>query len=251
MYNHKFCEIFVSDSPRKGRALKKYSRAKLSSNKELITQQIVDKGEEGGAHPSTFPCLTFLQAAGILDDFLTLVRRIGLTSYMQDERVQYATLTKTFVESFSFTNNLFKPYVSFKIYGRPYTMTLKKFCEILGLGTAGMVKKIPAQPTNLLELYRGMTNDDNRRAQQGKIRNIQLPAIRYFAYYLATSVLGRENTSYISNYHLAFLAAALNNEIRYNLGSLIARRLAAKGPIYGGIIDARVVAILDIVVDPN
>jgi hypothetical protein len=49
-----------------------------------------------------------------------------------------------------------------------------------------------------------VTNDDERTAQRGKIRNIQLPAIRYFAYYLATSILGRENTSNISNYHLAF-----------------------------------------------
>ena len=77
-------------------------------------------------------------------------------------------------------------------------MTLKRFCEILGIGTAGTVKNIPTQPTYLLELYHGITNDDNRRAQRGKIRNIQLPAIRYFAYYLDTSVLGRENTSNFS-----------------------------------------------------
>src|SRR3954471_21543029 len=114
-----------------------------------------------------------------------------------------------------------------------------------------MMKKIPAQLANLLELYHGITNDDDRRAQRGRIRNIQLPAIRYFAYYLATSVLRRENTSNISNYHLDFLVAALNNETRYNLGSLIARRLAAKGPIYGGIIAARVVSALDLSVDPN
>ena len=55
-----------------------------------------------------------------------------------------------------------------------------------------------------------MTNDNDRTAQRDKIRNIQLPAIRYFVYYLATSVLGRENTSNISHYHLAFLATALN-----------------------------------------
>jgi hypothetical protein len=54
-----------------------------------------------------------------------------------------------------------------------------------------------------------VTNDDDRIAQRGKIRNIQLPAIRYFAYYLATSILGRENTSNISNYHLAFLELRL------------------------------------------
>src|SRR3954462_2661112 len=163
---------------------------------------------------------------------------------------QYGMLTKTFVESFSFTNSVFHPDVSFKVYGRSYHMTLKKFCGDLGLGTAGSAKKIPAQPADLLELYRGITNDDSRRAQRGKIKNIQLPAIRYFAYYLATCVLGRENTSNISNYHLAFLVAALNNEDKYNIGSLIARRLAAKGPIYGGIIATRIAATLNIIVNP-
>src|SRR4051812_24289880 len=99
-----------------------------------------------------------------------------------------------------FSNSPFKPDVSFQIYNRPFSMTLKNFCEILGIGMAGTVKKIPSQPTNLLELYRGITNDDDRRAQRGKIRNIQLPAIGYFAYYIATSVLGRENTSNIYKY---------------------------------------------------
>ena len=153
-------------------------------------------------------------------------------------------LTKTFVESFSFTNTPYQSTVSFKIYDLPFTMPLERFCSIVGVRMTGTVKKIQGRPADLLELYRGVTNDDDRVAQRGKIRNIQLPALRYFAYYLATSVLGRENTSNISNYHLAFLAAALNNDTRYNLGSLIARRLAARGPIYGGIIASRVVNAL-------
>src|SRR4051812_5407936 len=57
-------------------------------------------------------------------------------------------------------------------------MSLKKFCKALGLGTNGSSKKITALPADLLELYRGITNDDDRRAQRGKIKNIQLPAIR-------------------------------------------------------------------------
>jgi hypothetical protein len=96
-----------------------------------------------------------------------------------------------------------------------------------------------------------VTNDDDRTAQHGKIRNIPLPAIRYFAYYLATSILGRENTSNISKYHLAFLATALDVSKKYNLGALIAHRLAARGPIYGGIIAARIVAALGLSVAPN
>jgi hypothetical protein len=130
-------------------------------------------------------------------------------------------------------------------------MSLEKFCGILGIPMFGTAKKIQNQPTNLLELYRGVTNDDDRIAQRGKIRNIQLLTIRYFTYYLATSILGRGNTSNISNYHLAFLATALDVSKKYNLGALIARRLAARGPIYGGIIAARIVADLGLSIAPN
>jgi hypothetical protein len=63
-------------------------------------------------------------------------------------------------------------------------MSLEKFCDILGIPMFGIAKKMLQQPTYLLELYRGVTNDDDRIAQRGKIRNIQLPAIRYFTYYL-------------------------------------------------------------------
>jgi hypothetical protein len=115
----------------------------------------------------------------------------------------------------------------------------------------GTAKKIQNRPADLLELYRGVTNNDDRTARRGKIRNIQLPAIRYFANYLATSILGRENTSNISNYHLAFLATALGVSRKYNLGALIAHHLAARGPIYGGIIAARIVAALSLSIAPN
>jgi hypothetical protein len=195
--------------------------------------------------------LTFLSDAGILDEFLLLVDRVGLTTYMLDESDQYATLTKIFVESFKFSNSSFKPSIAFKIYDKSITMSLERFCSILGITMFGIAKKIQNQPADLLELYRGVTNDDDHTAQRGKIRNIQLPAIRYFAYYLATSILGRENTSNISNYHLAFLATELDVSKRYNLGALIAHRLATRGPIYGCNIVARIVATLGLPIAPN
>ncbi|KAK1666529.1 hypothetical protein QYE76_054688 [Lolium multiflorum] len=111
-------------------------------------------------------------------------------------------------------------------------------------------KKIEDNPKALLELYREITNDDCRTIHRGKIRNIQLPAIKYFAYYLATSILGRENTSNISSYHLAFLIAALTGETPYHLGALVAR-LSNKGPIFGGIIASRILAYLDLPLDPT
>jgi hypothetical protein len=160
-------------------------------------------------------------------------------------------LTKIFVESFKFSNSAFKPSIAFKIYDKSITMSLERFCCILGIAMFGTAKKIQNRPADLLELYQGVTNDDDRTAQRGKIRNIQLPAIRYFAYYLATSILGRENTSNISNNHLAFLATALDVSKKYNLDALIVHRLAARGPIYGGIIAAHIVAALGLSVAPN
>ncbi|KAK1646370.1 hypothetical protein QYE76_064175 [Lolium multiflorum] len=127
---------------------------------------------------------------GLLDDFLTLVGKAGLTTYMGDEREQYHMLTKIFVESFKFNNKHYHPTVAFRIYGNPITMKLKDFCTALDIAPVGTAKKIEDNPKALLELYREITNDDCRTIQRGKIRNIQLPAIKYFAYYLATSILG-------------------------------------------------------------
>jgi hypothetical protein len=221
----------------------------MSYNEDLMSPNI--EGDDGDAHPSTFPCANFLSDAGILDDFLLLINRVGLTAYMTDESNQYAILTKIFVESFKFTNSHFNPSIAFKIYDKSITMSLEMFCDILGIPMFGTAKKMLHQPTDLLELYRGVTNDDDRTAQRGKIRNIQLPAIRYFTYYLATSILGRGNTSNISNYHLSFLATALDVSKKYNLGALIARRLAARGPIFGGIVVARIVAALGLSIAPH
>ncbi|KAK1628823.1 hypothetical protein QYE76_003138 [Lolium multiflorum] len=175
----------------------------------------------------------------------------GLATYVGDEREQYYMLTKIFVESFKFQNTQYEPTVAFKIYGNPVTMELEEFCRALDIAPVGTARRIDDNPRDLLELYRGITNDDCRTIQRGKIRNIQLPAIKYFAYYIATSILGRENTSNISSYHLAFLNIALTGRTSYHLGSLIARRLSNRGPIFGGIIASRVLAYLELPIDPN
>jgi hypothetical protein len=251
MDSYTYGEVFEREAPRASRPSRSTNQYRTSYNEDLMSPNIGDEGDDGDAHPSTFPCANFLSDAGILEDFLLLVDRVGLTTYMTDESNQYAILTKIFIESFKFTNSSFKPSIAFKIYDKSITMSLEKFCGILGIPMFGTAKKIQNRPSDLLELYRGVTNDDDHIAQRGKIRNIQLPAIRYFAYYLATSILGRENTSNIFNYHLAFLATALDVSKRYNLGALITRRLAARGPIYGGIIVARIVAALGLSIAPN
>ncbi|KAK1687168.1 hypothetical protein QYE76_048016 [Lolium multiflorum] len=251
MKKFKFGELFKKGTTSTGRPSRTATQIRRSYNEDIIAPSFAPEEDNGAPNASSFPCYDFLTNAGILDDFFTLVNRAGLTTYVGDEREQYYMLTKNFVESFKFQNKEYNPTVAFKIYGTPVTMELEEFCRALDIAPVGTARRIDNNPRDLLELYRGITNDDCRTIQRGKIRNIQLPAIKYFAYYVATSILGRENTSNISSYHLAFLNIALTGRTSYHLGSLIARRLSTKGPIFGGAIALRILTHLELPIDPN
>ncbi|KAK1691777.1 hypothetical protein QYE76_008474 [Lolium multiflorum] len=251
MKKFNFGELFKKGTTSTGRPSRAATRIRRSYNEDIIAPSFAPEEDNGPPNASTFPCYDFLRNAGILEDFLTLVNRAGLTTYMGDEREQYYMLTKIFVESFQFNNKQYEPTVAFRIYGNPVTMKLEDFCRALDIAPVGTASRIDDNPRDLLELYRGITDDDCRTIQRGKIRNIQLPAIKYFAYYIATSILGRENTSNISSYHLAFLNIALTGQTSYHLGALIARRLTTRGPIFGGTIALRVLTYLNLPIDPN
>jgi hypothetical protein len=160
--NFTYGEVFESDAPRASRPSRSTARYRMSYNEDLMSPNL--EGDDGDAHPLTFPCTNFLRDAGILDDFLLLINRVGLTTYMLDESNQYAILTKIFVESFKFANSHYNSSIAFKIYDRSITMSLERFCNILGIPMFGMARKMLHQPADLLELYRGVTNDDNRTA---------------------------------------------------------------------------------------
>jgi hypothetical protein len=100
MDNYTYGEIFEREALRSSRPSRSTTQFRTSYNKDLMSPSIGDEGDDGDAHPSTFPCTNFLSDVGILDDFLLLVGRVGLTIYMLDESNQYAMLTKKFVESF-------------------------------------------------------------------------------------------------------------------------------------------------------
>ncbi|KAK1682598.1 hypothetical protein QYE76_043446 [Lolium multiflorum] len=251
MKKFKFGELFKKATTSTGRPSRASTQIRRSYNEDVIAPSFAPEEDQGAPNASSFPCYEFLTNAGLLDDFFTLVNRAGLATYVGDERGQYYRLTKIFVESFKFHNTEYEPTVAFKIYDIPVTMKLEEFCFALGIAPVGTARRIDDNPRDLLELYRGITGDDCRTIQRGKIRNIQLPAIKYFAYYIGTSILGRENTSNISSYHLAFLNVALTGETPYHLGSLIARRLSSRGPIFGGTIALRILTHLDIPLDSN
>jgi hypothetical protein len=153
MDNYNYVEVFEREEPRASRPSRSTAQFRKSYNEDLISPSIGDEWDDGDAHPSTFPYTNFLSDAGILEDFLLLVGRVGLTTYMTNESNEYAMLTKIFVESFKFTNSAFKPSFAFKIYDKSITLSLEKFCGILGISMFGTAKKIQNRPADLLELY--------------------------------------------------------------------------------------------------
>ncbi|KAK1621053.1 hypothetical protein QYE76_026570 [Lolium multiflorum] len=191
MKKFNFGELFKKGTTSTGRPSRTATQLRRSYNEDIIAPSFAPEEDNGAPNASSFPCYDFLTNAGILDDFFTLVNKAGLATYVGDEREQYYMLTKIFVESFKFQNTQYEPTVAFKIYGNPVTMELKEFCRALDIAPVGTARRIDDNPRDLLELYRGITNDDCRTIQRGKIRNIQLPAIKYFAYYIATSILAR------------------------------------------------------------
>ncbi|KAK1603567.1 hypothetical protein QYE76_017888 [Lolium multiflorum] len=184
MKKFKFGELFKKATTSTGRPSRASTQIRRSYNEDVIAPSFAPEEDHGAPNASSFPCYEFLTNAGILDDFFTLVNRAGLATYVGDERGQYYRLTKIFVESFKFHNTEYEPTVAFKIYDIPVTMKLEEFCCALGIAPVGTARRIDDNPRDLLELYRGITGDDCRTIQRGKIRNIQLPAIKYFAYYI-------------------------------------------------------------------
>ncbi|KAK1606022.1 hypothetical protein QYE76_029695 [Lolium multiflorum] len=189
MKKFKFGELFKKATTSTGRPSRASTQIRRSYNEDVIAPSFAPEEDHGAPNASSFPCYEFLTNAGILDDFFTLVNRAGLATYVGDERGQYYRLTKVFVESFKFHNTEYEPTVAFKIYDIPVTMKLEEFCCALGIAPVGTARRIDDNPRDLLELYRGITGDDCRTIQRGKIRNIQLPAIKYFAYYIECCLL--------------------------------------------------------------
>ncbi|KAK1693668.1 hypothetical protein QYE76_010365 [Lolium multiflorum] len=195
MKKFKFGELFKKATTSTGRPSRASTQIRRSYNEDVIAPSFAPEEDHGAPNASSFPCYEFLTNAGILDDFFTLVNRAGLATYVGDERGQYYRLTKVFVESFKFHNTEYEPTVAFKIYDIPVTMKLEEFCCALGIAPVGTARRIDDNPRDLLELYRGITGDDCRTIQRGKIRNIQLPAIKYFAYYIGLFNIDRQSWS--------------------------------------------------------
>ena len=67
------------------------------SQHELEVQEVMRVHREERVFPSLYPCSEFMNAAGILQDFQTLVSNAGLEHFINGEPPQYAKLTMSVV----------------------------------------------------------------------------------------------------------------------------------------------------------
>jgi hypothetical protein len=59
MNDYNYGEVFEREAPRESRPSRSTTQYRTSYNEDLMSPNIGEEGDDGGAHPSTFPCATF------------------------------------------------------------------------------------------------------------------------------------------------------------------------------------------------
>jgi hypothetical protein len=132
-----------------------------------------------------------MSAAGILQDFQTLISNARLEHFIDGEPPQYIKLTMFVVQDFRFSCSTSNPMVHYKIYNKSVDLPLDVFCIAIRVPQWGSLEKIRRQPRPLLELYEEICQGRSFTGEGGKIQNIQFPSIRYFAFFITKCVLDK------------------------------------------------------------
>jgi hypothetical protein len=213
---------------------------------ELEVHEVIRVHREERVFPSIYPCSEFMNAAGILQDFQTLISNAGLENFIDDEPPQYVKLTMFMVQNFRFSWSTSNPMVHYKIYNKSVDLPFDVFCAAIRVPQWGSRERMKERPKPLTDLYEEICQGRSFSGESGKIQNIHFPSIRYFAHFITKCVLARKVANKLSSCDLSFIAAALRGDRTYNLGALIVFRLDAnheKGGICGGLIASRLLAL--------
>ena len=108
----------------------------------LVVQNVMDVHREEGVFPFVYPCPGFMSAAGILQDFQTLISRAGSTHFVDGEPSQYAKLTMSVVQDFRFDSSSPNPMVHYKIYNIPVSLPFGDFCAVIMVQQWGSREKM-------------------------------------------------------------------------------------------------------------
>ena len=87
------------------------------------------------------PCNDFLKEAGVHEDFYSLIKTAGLTSFIKDRINQYLLLTNTFVQNFYYYPKKSLPSVSFHLYDEFREMSLRNFRAVCRIPFKGKLEE--------------------------------------------------------------------------------------------------------------
>ena len=71
---------------------------------DLVFGDVMEVNREDSVHSTVYPCQTFMTAAGILQDFNTLVSNAALENFTSGEPAQFVKLTMSVVQDFRFNH---------------------------------------------------------------------------------------------------------------------------------------------------
>jgi hypothetical protein len=120
----------------------------MEENKYQITQHELEVHEvmkvhrEEGVFPSMYPCSEFMSAAGILQDFQTLISNAWLEHFIDGEPHQYVKLIMSVVQDFRFSWSLPDPMVYYKIYNKTVDLPFDVFYAAIKVPQWGSLRKI-------------------------------------------------------------------------------------------------------------
>lgn len=118
---------------------------------EFEVNEVMRVHREEGVFSSLYPCAEFMSAAGILQDFQTLVSNAGLESFVDGKPYQYAKLTMFVVHDFRCSWKLPNPMVHHKIYDKAVNLPFDDFCAAIRVPQWGSCGRVKKRPTLLLD----------------------------------------------------------------------------------------------------
>ena len=118
---------------------------------ELEVHEVMGVNREDAVFPSIYPCSNLMTAAGILQDFNTLISNAGLEDFVVDEPYQYAKLTMSVVQNFRFSWSSPNPMVHYNIYNIAVDLPFDDFCTAIKIPHWGSREKIRGQPKPLMD----------------------------------------------------------------------------------------------------
>ena len=151
--------------------------------------------------PCEWPHNTFMNEAGIRQEFAQFVTNAGLTDFLAYECDQHHILTNSFMQKFYFMPRLDFPMVCFDLYAEHHELTLDEFCEICLIPSDGDLRE--PRPEVFEDFLRTLTVGEFRGVSKAHVTSLHFPVVHYFALFIGKCLTAREEGGVLSAPDLA------------------------------------------------